>query len=72
MVKTILEHFAELPDPRMERTKLHQLGDTLAIAICSVICGAEGWTDIYSKKRKRSKLASKANASKLAGMKNIF
>ena len=30
----------------MERTKLHQLGDTLAIAICAVICGAEGWTDI--------------------------
>lgn len=46
MAKTILEHFAELPDPRMERTKLHQLGDILAIAICAVICGAEGWTDI--------------------------
>ncbi len=46
MAKTILEHFAELPDPRMERTKLHQLGDILAIAICAVICGAQGWTDI--------------------------
>ena len=46
MAKSILEHFAELPDPRMERTKLHQLGDILAIAICAVICGAEGWTDI--------------------------
>lgn len=33
MAKSILEHFAELPEPRMERTKLHQLGDILAIAI---------------------------------------
>ena len=33
MAKSILEYFAELPDPRMERTKLHQLGDILAIAI---------------------------------------
>ena len=46
MAKSILEHFAELPDPRMERTRLHKLGDILAIAICAVICGAEGWTDI--------------------------
>lgn len=46
MAKSILDHFAELPDPRMERTKLHKLGDILAIAICAVICGAEGWTDI--------------------------
>lgn len=46
MAKSILEHFAELPDPRMERTKLHKLGDIIAIAICAVICGAEGWTDI--------------------------
>jgi predicted transposase YbfD/YdcC len=46
MAKSIFEHFAELPDPRIERTKLHQLGDILAISICAVICGAEGWTDI--------------------------
>src|SRR4030042_3719974 len=46
MAKSVLEHFAELPDPRMERTKLHQLGDILTIAIVAVICGAEGWTDI--------------------------
>ena len=46
MAKSILEHFAELPDPRMERTRLHKLGDILAIAICAVICGIEGWTDI--------------------------
>jgi predicted transposase YbfD/YdcC len=39
-------HFADLEDPRMDRTKLHQLIDILMIAICGVICGAETWNDI--------------------------
>jgi len=33
MAKSILEHFAELPNPRMERTRLHKLGDIITIAI---------------------------------------
>lgn len=43
---SIVEHFAELSDPRIERTKLHSLSDILVIAVSAVICGAEGWTDI--------------------------
>ncbi len=42
---SLLEHFADLTDPRVERTKLHQLLDVLAIAMCATICGAEGWED---------------------------
>lgn len=38
--------FADLPDPRMERTRLHALTDLLVIAICAVVCGAEGCDDI--------------------------
>lgn len=38
--------FADLPDPRVERTRLHALTDILVIAICAVLCGAEGWDDI--------------------------
>jgi predicted transposase YbfD/YdcC len=30
----------------VERTKEHKLIDIIAIAICAVICGAEGWVDI--------------------------
>jgi predicted transposase YbfD/YdcC len=41
-----LEHFAPLPDPRVERTKRHHLIDILAIALCAVLCGAEGWEDM--------------------------
>jgi hypothetical protein len=43
---SILTHFASLEDPRDERGKEHLLLDMIAIAICAVICGAEGWTDI--------------------------
>jgi predicted transposase YbfD/YdcC len=38
--------FADLDDPRVERTKEHLLLDIIVIAICAVICGAEAWTEI--------------------------
>ena len=40
------EHFADLPDPRIERTKRHSLHDILVITICAVICGADDWVSI--------------------------
>lgn len=43
---SFLTHFADLPDPRVERTRLHSLTDILAITLCAVISGAEGWSDI--------------------------
>lgn len=39
-------HFAELDDPRVERTSLHRLLDIVAIALCAVMAGAESWDDI--------------------------
>ena len=36
----------KVTDPRKERTKEHKLIDIISIAICAVICGAEGWVDI--------------------------
>jgi predicted transposase YbfD/YdcC len=38
--------FEGLEDPRIDRTKRHQLEDIILIAIVAVICGAEGWVDI--------------------------
>ena len=43
---TIADHFSELEDPRIERTKRHKLIDIITITICAVICGADGWADI--------------------------
>src|SRR5262245_17216971 len=42
----IQTHFADLDDPRIDRTRLHNLMDIVAIALCAVICGSEGWQDI--------------------------
>lgn len=41
-----IEHFSVVPDPRVERTKKHNLIDILLIAVCTVICGGEGFTDM--------------------------
>lgn len=43
---TIGKHFGDLQDPRIERTKRHELLDIVVIAICGVICGADSWVDI--------------------------
>jgi hypothetical protein len=45
-LKTIRVHFANLQDPRIERTKVHQLLDIITIAICAVICGADSWVEM--------------------------
>jgi len=45
-LEAIEEHFGKVTDPRVNRTKEHKLIDIIAIAICAVICGAEGWVDI--------------------------
>lgn len=45
-VLALSQHFAQLEDPRVERTRLHQLLDIVVIAICAVIAGAESWDDI--------------------------
>ena len=43
---TIADHFGEMDDPRIERTKQHKLIDIITIAIWAVICGADTWVDI--------------------------
>jgi hypothetical protein len=42
------DHFASLSDPRSFHApnQRHELIDILVIAVCAVICGAEGWEDI--------------------------
>ncbi len=43
---TIEQHFSDLEDPRVDRTKRHKLIDIITITICAVICGADTWVDI--------------------------
>ena len=37
---SILLSFASLPDPGIDRSKLHHLGDIIFITLCAVLCGA--------------------------------
>jgi predicted transposase YbfD/YdcC len=50
---TIVDHFKDLEDKRVERTKRHKLIDIVTIAICAVICGADSWVlmETYGKKK---------------------
>lgn len=43
---TIADHFWGIEDPRIDRTKRHKLIDIITIAVCAVICGADGWVGI--------------------------
>lgn len=45
-VGSMLQHFEGLPDPRTGNAKAHIFLEILIIAICAVICGADGWSDI--------------------------
>ena len=38
--------FAGLTDPRIDRTKKHELTDIVVIALCATICGADAWTEV--------------------------
>ena len=42
----IADHFQDVVDPRIDRSKDHLLIDILTIAILAVICGADGWVGI--------------------------
>ena len=43
---SLLHHFADLDDPRTDHTKLHNLLDIIALTLCAVVSGAEGWTEV--------------------------
>lgn len=45
-VVSFAAHFADLPDPRIARKRRHDLLDIVVLALCAVLCGAEGWDDI--------------------------
>jgi len=43
---SISTHFGHLTDPRVERTRAHNLLDILTIAICAILAGADGPTSM--------------------------
>ena len=57
-IPSIEAHFATLSDPRVNRTKKHKLLDIIIIAICAVICGADGWGSCRSVRSRETRLVS--------------
>jgi predicted transposase YbfD/YdcC len=43
---SLIEHFQDLPDPRVNRTKDHDLIDILVIAVCTLLCAGESFNDM--------------------------
>ena len=43
---SLVECMAAVEDPRVDRTKAHDLQDILVLALLAVLCGADGWEDI--------------------------
>ena len=52
---TLIDHFEQLTDPRVERTKDHKLIDILTIAVCAMICGADNFVAIETYGNSKSK-----------------
>ena len=46
MPASLITHFCDLPDPRINRTKDHALIDILVIAVCTLLCGGETFNDM--------------------------
>lgn len=42
----IFTTFANLTDPRLERTRHHELFDIVVVAVCATIAGSDSWADI--------------------------
>lgn len=42
----LLEHLKNLHDPRVDRTKRHELLDIMIIAVCTLLCGGETYNDM--------------------------
>lgn len=43
---SLIEHFKDLADPRVERRRDHDLIDVLVIAVCCLLCGGESFNDM--------------------------
>ena len=42
----VFSTFEDLTDPRIERTRRHELFELLVVALCGTIAGADSWADV--------------------------
>ena len=45
-LRSLADHFEDLPDPRLDRNKEHALPDILVLAVCAILAGCDSWVDV--------------------------
>jgi predicted transposase YbfD/YdcC len=45
-LRSLADHFADLPDPRLDRNKEHALLDIIVLAVCGILAGCDSWADV--------------------------
>ena len=45
-LQVLTDSFVTLTDPRIDRTRYHNLVDIVTIAVCGAICGCNSWEDL--------------------------
>ena len=53
MMERFEEHFGQMTDPRVERSKLYPLNEILFVLLCGSVCGAESWRDFVTFAREK-------------------
>ena len=43
---TLIDHFETIEDPRVDRTKKHNVIDIIAITVMATVSGMKNWIDI--------------------------
>jgi predicted transposase YbfD/YdcC len=50
---SLLDHFADLQDPRREHGRRHGLWDMIALTICGAVAGADSWAEVAEYGRRK-------------------
>jgi predicted transposase YbfD/YdcC len=45
-LRSLADHFDDLPDPRIDRNKEHALLDIVVLAVCGILAGCDSWADV--------------------------
>src|SRR5215210_5705976 len=45
-LRSLADHFVDLPDPRLDRHKQHALLDVIVIAVSAILAGCDSWVDV--------------------------
>jgi predicted transposase YbfD/YdcC len=55
VVTVAFDAFADIEDPRINRTKRHSLMNVLVMSLCGAVCGANGWEELEAFAEEREK-----------------